>query len=162
MNLDLYTYNCVDLQRLLLSFQILEVKLNHELKSMNKRWTALPTAEMLVYVFQGNSRHLINACFLFVTLSLVFWIVSKLQRHSVREVNLHAFYKSRRSWSTQFDGLLAINLPIWTTDILKALIDNFVVLSGSTMTTLYSFRKTCHHKWKGHKNKKIDRTRRLQ
>ena len=37
VNLDLYTYNCVDLQRLLLSFQILEVKLNHELKSMNKR-----------------------------------------------------------------------------------------------------------------------------
>lgn len=63
VNLDLYTYNCVDLQMLLLSFQILEVKLNHELKSMNKRWTALPTAEMLVYVFQGNSRHLINAWF---------------------------------------------------------------------------------------------------
>ena len=63
VNLSLYTYNCVDLQRLLLSFQILEVKLNHELKSMNKRWTALPTAEMLVYVFQGNSRHLINAWF---------------------------------------------------------------------------------------------------
>ena len=37
VNLSLYTYNCVDLQRLLLSFQILEVKLNHELKSMNKR-----------------------------------------------------------------------------------------------------------------------------
>lgn len=32
VNLDLYTYNCFDLQRLLLSFQILEVKPNHELK----------------------------------------------------------------------------------------------------------------------------------
>lgn len=63
VNLSLYTYNCVDLQRLLFSFQILEVILYHELKSMNKRWTALPTAEMLVYVFQGNSRHLINAWF---------------------------------------------------------------------------------------------------
>ena len=63
VNLSLYTYNCVDLQRLLFSSQILEVILYHELKSMNKRWTALPTAEMLVYVFQGNSRHLINAWF---------------------------------------------------------------------------------------------------